>query len=73
MKNTLSSRSKEFHVDQLARPNCPHCSERQFASAASVHVNDNDIRHWWSCESCGHHFMTIVRLWRKSSSHAVLS
>ena len=73
MKNAQSSRSAEFHVGQLVRPNCPHCAEQQFASAACVHVNDNDIRHWWNCENCGHQFMTTVRLVRKPSSCYALS
>jgi len=46
----------------LARPNCPQCGDVLFAAAVSVHVHDNDIRHWWSCESCGHQFMTVVAL-----------
>ena len=73
MKNAQASRSAEFHVGQLVRPNCPHCAEQQFASAACVHVNDNDIRHWWNCENCGHQFMTTVRLVRKPSSCYALS
>lgn len=73
MKSTLSSRLVKFHAGQLVRPRCPQCTEQQFASDASVHVNDNDIRHWWSCESCGHQFMTTVTLWRKASGHRSFS
>jgi hypothetical protein len=30
------------------------------APAVSVHVHHDDIRHWWSCDACGHEFMTSV-------------
>jgi Probable Zinc-ribbon domain len=30
------------------------------APAVSVHVHQDDIRHWWSCDVCGHEFMTSV-------------
>jgi hypothetical protein len=30
------------------------------APAVSVHVDQDDIRHWWSCDECGHEFMTAV-------------
>jgi len=33
-----------------------------FAADVSVHVHEHDIRHWWSCETCGHQFMTTVAL-----------
>jgi hypothetical protein len=30
------------------------------APAVSVHVHHDDIRHWWTCDACGHEFMTAV-------------
>jgi transcription elongation factor Elf1 len=30
------------------------------APAVSVHVHQDDIRYWWSCDACGHEFMTSV-------------
>jgi hypothetical protein len=30
------------------------------APAVSVHVHQDDIRHWWSCDACGYEFMTAV-------------
>ncbi len=44
------------------RPVCPVCKDELFAATVSVHVHDDDIRNWWSCEKCGHQFMTIVSL-----------
>ena len=41
-------------------PSCPHCSDVLFAASVSVHVHDDDIRHWWACDTCGHEFMTTV-------------
>jgi hypothetical protein len=32
------------------------------AAAKSQHVREDEVRHWWSCESCGHEFRTTVRL-----------
>jgi hypothetical protein len=32
------------------------------APARSQHVNHDLVRHWWSCESCGHEFRTTVEL-----------
>jgi hypothetical protein len=44
---------------QLARPHCPHCHDMLIAPAVSVHVHQDDIRHWWRCD-CGYEFMTAV-------------
>jgi transcription elongation factor Elf1 len=62
MKSALSPRSDELEAGRIVRPRCPQCNDQQFASSVSVHVNENDVRHWWDCESCGHQFMTTVRL-----------
>jgi transcription elongation factor Elf1 len=45
---------------RLARPQCPHCNDMLIAPAVSVHVHHDDIRHWWTCDACGHEFMTAV-------------
>jgi transcription elongation factor Elf1 len=47
-------------VRRVARPHCPHCDDMLVAPAVSVHVHQDDIRHWWSCDACGHEFMTSV-------------
>ena len=66
MKNSLSTRYA-FDAGQIVRPACPQCAEQQFASTVSVHVTEVDIRHWWSCENCGHEFITMVRM-RKAAT-----
>ena len=64
MKNALSPRAEKLDAGRFVRPRCPQCGDWLFASSVSVHVSENDTRHWWNCESCGHEFMTTVRLRR---------
>ena len=61
MKNSLSTRFAS-EAGKMVKPACPQCTEQQFASTVSLHVTASEVRHWWSCESCGHEFMTIVKL-----------
>jgi transcription elongation factor Elf1 len=72
MKSALSSHSDKLDGGRLVRPDCPQCGDRLFASSVSVHVNENDIRHWWACDNCGHEFMTTVRV-RKLARRRTLS
>jgi len=53
----------------VVRPSCPHCNDVLFAATVSVHVHDNDIRNWWSCETCGHQFMTTASIARDRARH----
>jgi RNase P subunit RPR2 len=41
---------------------CPQCHDLLVAAAMSQHVEEDVVRHWWTCESCGHEFGTTVRL-----------
>jgi len=47
---------------RLTLPSCPKCSDLLFAPTASEFVSKEQVRHQWSCESCGHEFSTSVRL-----------
>jgi hypothetical protein len=47
---------------RIAPPSCPNCNDLLFAPAASEFVNENRVRHIWSCDACGHEFSTSVRL-----------
>jgi transcription elongation factor Elf1 len=47
---------------RLALPACPKCDDLQFAPAASEFVSKGKVRHFWSCEACGHEFSTSVKL-----------
>jgi ribosomal protein L37AE/L43A len=47
---------------RFALPVCPKCHDLQFAPAASEFVSKGKVRHFWSCEACGHEFSTSVKL-----------
>jgi len=47
---------------RFALPACPKCKDLQFAPAASEFVSKAQVRHFWSCEACGHEFSTSVKL-----------
>lgn len=47
---------------RFAFPACPRCNDVLIAAAASEHVSEKQVRHLWSCDSCGHEFATSVRL-----------
>ncbi|HEY1544409.1 MAG TPA: hypothetical protein VGG01_18585 [Xanthobacteraceae bacterium] len=57
----------EAHVasvasQRIALPACPKCRDRQLAPTASEFVSKGQVRHFWSCEACGHEFSTSVKL-----------
>ena len=41
---------------------CPECSVRLIAPICSEHVTERHVRHSWSCENCGHRFVTSDHL-----------
>jgi hypothetical protein len=45
----------------ISRLLCPRCQDLIIAATQSQHVSVNEIRHWWTCETCGHEFRTTVR------------
>ena len=45
-----------------AMPHCPHCDDTVVAPEMSKHVSERRIRHFWSCDTCGHRFETAVDL-----------
>ena len=57
---THAIRAQASDARRLVRPHCPECRDLLFAPAVSVHVNERDVRHWWSCDNCGHEFMTTA-------------
>jgi hypothetical protein len=46
----------------LTLPYCPQCNDLVFAPLASEFVSASHVRHQWSCEACGHAFLTSVQL-----------
>jgi RNase P subunit RPR2 len=47
---------------RVSRLLCPQCHDLIIAATKSQHVNTNEVRHWWACESCGHEFGTTVQI-----------
>jgi RNase P subunit RPR2 len=62
MKFPAASSTLSSHADKLVRSHCPQCDDLMVAPARSQHVQNDLVRHWWSCETCGHEFRTTVRL-----------
>ena len=62
MKSPATSPAFFAHTDKLVRSFCPRCDDLMVAPARSQHVKHDLVRHWWSCESCGHEFRTNVQL-----------
>jgi hypothetical protein len=42
------------------RPSCPRCGDLLLAAESSEFVARGRVRHFWSCDSCGHAFLTAV-------------
>lgn len=58
----VTSHVTSVALRRLALPACPKCNDLQFAPAASEFVSKGQVRHFWSCEACGHDFSTSVKL-----------
>ncbi|MGA2124820.1 MAG: hypothetical protein ABSG76_01585 [Xanthobacteraceae bacterium] len=41
---------------------CGQCRDSLVGPEWSEHVSEQCVRHFWSCDSCGHQFTTTVRL-----------
>ena len=65
MKAFAAARATRPYARPVVRPSCPHCNDVLFAATVSVHVHDTEVRHWWSCETCGHQFMTTASMVRR--------
>ena len=46
----------------LEWPVCPSCGDRLMAAQAAALVAGHHIRNCWSCDRCGHDFVTAVQL-----------
>ena len=46
----------------LATPACPYCGDRLLAPEVSEFVDGGEIRHHWSCDSCGGESRTSIEL-----------
>jgi transcription elongation factor Elf1 len=41
---------------------CTECNELVIAPKSSAHVSNHEVRHFWSCENCGHEIELAVNL-----------
>lgn len=57
--------SRALSTADLSRPNCPRCGSVQLVAEESRFSATGRIDHDWSCDDCGHAFMTSIRLWRR--------
>jgi RNase P subunit RPR2 len=51
-------------TDNRARPGmaCSECNDLLVAPKSSAYVSNHEVRHVWSCESCGHEIQMAVNL-----------
>ena len=47
---------------ELGRPKCPRCDSVLLVAEESEFNLKGRIRHAWSCDDCGHAFVTSIRL-----------
>jgi transcription elongation factor Elf1 len=41
---------------------CTECHELLIAPKSSTHVSNHEVRHFWSCDNCGHEIELAVNL-----------
>jgi transcription elongation factor Elf1 len=41
---------------------CTECNELVIAPKSSAHVSNHEVRHFWSCDNCGHEIEMSVNL-----------
>ena len=41
---------------------CTECNDLLVAPRWSAYVSKHEVRHFWSCENCGHEIEMVVRL-----------
>lgn len=61
MKSQSVTRATPLSVQRFGRSFCLKCDDMLLAPAASEFVSEALIRHFWSCDTCGHEFQTSVK------------
>jgi ribosomal protein L37AE/L43A len=64
---TRDRATSPFAAHSRRRPNCPACGRLLLIAEESRFNASGRINHDWSCDGCGHHFATAVRLGRRST------
>ena len=62
MKEHQTAHNATRTVRRIRMPQCPSCNDLLLAAAASSYVSEREVRHFWSCDACGHEFTTSVGL-----------
>jgi transcription elongation factor Elf1 len=70
MKLQSATRTTPPGAQRLCRSFCPQCNDMLLAPARSEYVNASLIRHFWSCDACGHEFRTSVNFKTLSARRA---
>jgi RNase P subunit RPR2 len=47
---------------ELGRSQCPCCGSIILMAEQAAFSGDGSIRHTWSCDDCGHEFVTSIRI-----------
>jgi ribosomal protein S27AE len=47
---------------ELSQPKCPLCGLTVLMAERAAFNPDGRIRHTWSCDDCGHEFVTSIRV-----------
>jgi DNA-directed RNA polymerase subunit RPC12/RpoP len=57
----------------LGRPRCPRCGSIVLMAERAAFNPDGGIRHTWSCDDCGHEFVTSIRMRGRQPTHKIAS
>ena len=57
LAEVLSTRTPHL-APRSELPTCPVCADSMVAAEASAWVADNLVTYLWSCDTCGHGFVT---------------
>jgi transcription elongation factor Elf1 len=68
MKLQSATRMTPPNVQRFGRSFCPKCNDMLLAPTRSEFVKASLIRHFWSCDACGHEFRTAVKFKALSAS-----
>ncbi len=52
---------------------CTECNELVIAPKSSAHVSNHEVRHFWSCDNCGHEIEMSVNLQIDAASGLIKS
>jgi ribosomal protein S27AE len=58
---------------ELMRPKCPHCGATVLMAERAAFNPDGRIRHTWSCDDCGHEFVTSIAIHGRQPRRSIAS